>query len=137
MRAFLITSIPLVLCVAMTLVSGCGSPGAAQLVNKTAAQVPILMYHHIAVPPDPRDIRASRLAVPPVQLEEQLAYFQRAGYTTISLDDLAAALRDRAALPDKPVILTFDDGYVDFYTNAYPLLERYNAKATTSWPHRR
>ncbi len=130
MRAFLITSITLVLCVAMTLVSGCGSPGAAQLVNKTAAQVPILMYHHIAVPPDPRDIRASRLAVPPVQLEEQLAYFQRAGYTTISLDDLAAALRDRAALPDKPVILTFDDGYVDFYTNAYPLLERYNAKAT-------
>jgi peptidoglycan/xylan/chitin deacetylase (PgdA/CDA1 family) len=129
-RAFLFTSITLVLCVAMILASGCGSPGAAQPVNKTSAQVPILMYHHIAVPPDPKDIRASRLAVPPVQLEEQLAYFQRAGYTTITIDDLAAALRDGAALPDKPVILTFDDGYVDFYTNAYRLLKRYKAKAT-------
>ena len=130
MRAFLFTSITLVLCVAMTLVSGCGSPGAAEPVNKTTAHVPILMYHHAAPPADPRNERESRLAVPPAQLEDELAYFQRAGYTTITLDDLEAALREGVALPDKPVILTFDDGYVDFYTNAYPLLKRYNAKAT-------
>jgi peptidoglycan/xylan/chitin deacetylase (PgdA/CDA1 family) len=116
--------------IAMGLLAGCGGSSAAQPVNKTAAQVPILMYHHIAAPPDSHNERESRLAVPPAQLEEELAYFQRAGYTTITLDELTAALSDGAALPDKPVILTFDDGYIDFYTNAYPLLKRYNDKAT-------
>ncbi|MFL5803106.1 MAG: polysaccharide deacetylase family protein [Roseiflexaceae bacterium] len=114
----------------LALVAGCGGTPAAQPVNKTAAQVPILMYHHIAVPANPKDVRNSRLAVPPGQLDEQLAYLQRAGYTTITLDDLTAALERGAALPAKPVILTFDDGYEDFYSSAYPLLQRYSDKAT-------
>jgi peptidoglycan/xylan/chitin deacetylase (PgdA/CDA1 family) len=114
---------------AMVLAAGCGAP-AAQPVNKTAAHVPILMYHHIAVAGVPTDSRASRLDVPPDDLDAQLAYLQRAGYTTITLDDLAAALEQGAALPAKPVILTFDDGYQDFYSSAYPLLQHYSDRAT-------
>jgi peptidoglycan/xylan/chitin deacetylase (PgdA/CDA1 family) len=68
--------------------------------------------------------------VPPRQFAAQLAYLKRAGYTTITLDDLVAALRDQARLPAKPVILTFDDGYEDFYANAYPLLQGFHDKAT-------
>jgi peptidoglycan/xylan/chitin deacetylase (PgdA/CDA1 family) len=93
--------------------------------------VPILMYHYISVNPlAPGDIVRTRLSVPPAQFAQQLAYLHRAGYTTITLDDLVAALHLRTVLPHKPVILTFDDGYADFFTNAYPLLQRYKDKAT-------
>lgn len=94
-------------------------------------RVPILMYHHISDNSRwPNDARKQRLTVQPEQFAEQLDYLQRTGYTTITLDDLVAALHAKASLPDKPVILTFDDGYQDFYTTAYPLLKRYGAKAT-------
>ena len=93
--------------------------------------VPILMYHHISDNSRwPDDDRKKRLTVLPEQFAEQLEYLQRTGYTTITLDDLVAALDTGAPLPNKPVILTFDDGYQDFYINAYPLLQRYSAKAT-------
>lgn len=98
-------------------------------VNKTAARVPILMYHHIA-PQTARDERSKQLVVPPPDFEAQLAYFQRSGYSSITLDAIAAALDHGAPLPARPLILTFDDGYDDFYTNAYPLLQRYQIKAT-------
>ena len=97
----------------------------------TPLRVPILMYHYISANPKwPDDLLRTRLSVPPKQFAAQLDYLQRAGYTTITLDDLTAALRDGAPLPGKPLILTFDDGYEDFYTNAYPLLQQYNDKAT-------
>lgn len=89
------------------------------------------MYHHISDNSRwPDDERMKRLTVEPSQFSQQLDYLKREGYTTITLDDLLAALRDGARLPDRPVVLTFDDGYKDFYANAYPLLERYGAKAT-------
>ena len=110
--------------------AACGLSSPVTSVNKTSVQTPILMYHHIAAPPDPHNQRESSLDVPPAQFEAELAYFQSAGYTTITLDELTAALHDGAALPSKPLILTFDDGYIDFYTTAFPLLKRYNAKAT-------
>ena len=118
------------LLVAIGALAACGFSSPVTSVNKTSAQTPILMYHHIAAPPDPRNQRESDLDVAPVQFETELAYFQRAGYTTITLDELTAALSNQAALPAQPLILTFDDGYIDFYTAAFPLLKRYNAKAT-------
>ena len=87
--------------------------------------VPILMYHYISVNPHaPGDPLRTRLSVPPAQFAQQLAYLHRAQYTTITLDNLVDALEMRTSLPPKPVILTFDDGYADFFTNAYPLLRR-------------
>ena len=116
--------------IAVSLMAGCGGSGAVQPAP-SSVRVPILMYHHISDNSRwPDDTRKKRLAVQPEQFAEQLDYLRRAGYTTISLDDLVAALRTGASLPDKPVILTFDDGYKDFYATAYPLLQRYSAKAT-------
>lgn len=108
------------------------SPEAtAQAGQVAVARVPILMYHHIADDSRwPNDARKQRLAVQPEQFAEQLDYLQQAGYTTITLDDLVSALYHTAPLPAKPVILTFDDGYQDFYSTAYPLLKRYSDKAT-------
>jgi peptidoglycan/xylan/chitin deacetylase (PgdA/CDA1 family) len=89
------------------------------------------MYHHIGGDgPPPDDERARRYSVPRARFAEQLDYLGRAGYTYVTLDDLAAALNGGSPLPPKPVILTFDDGYDDFYSLAFPLLQEHNAKAT-------
>ncbi|HJZ46136.1 MAG TPA: polysaccharide deacetylase family protein, partial [Roseiflexaceae bacterium] len=94
-------------------------------------RVPILMYHYISFNPRaPADPLRTRLSVPPPQFAQQLAYLHQANYITITLDDLVDALHGRTILPPKPVILTFDDGYADFFTNAFPLLRRYGDKAT-------
>src|SRR5262245_44156313 len=105
--------------------------GSTSVFFTPSLRVPILMYHYISRNPKaPDDPLRTRLSVPPAQFAQQLAYLRRAGYTTITLDDLVDALYMRVSLPSKPVILTFDDGYQDFFTNAYPLLRRYGDKAT-------
>lgn len=83
--------------------------------------VPILMYH--AVSDDCWGIPA--LFVSPKKLEEQLQYLQENGYTTVTFEDF-----DRLGQIEKPVMLTFDDGYSDNYTELFPILQKYQAKAT-------
>ena len=89
-------------------------------------QVPILMYHYISAPPAGADIYRRDLSVTPALFESHLKYLTDAGYHAITLDDLLYALAQGRELPAKPVILTFDDGYEDNYTNAFPLLQKYN-----------
>ncbi len=84
-------------------------------------KVPILMYH--AVSDDCWGY--SDLFVSPSRLEEQLAWMTENGYDAIWMEDLCH-LEDY----DKPVVLTFDDGYDDNYTELFPLLQKYNVKAT-------
>ena len=83
--------------------------------------VPVFMYH--AVDNDLWGI--SELFVKPERMEEQLKYLSENGYDTIFFEDLY-----NIDQYDKPVILTFDDGYLDNYTNLFPLLQKYNCKAT-------
>lgn len=83
--------------------------------------VPVFMYHAVS-----DDIWGySELFVSPDSMEQQLQYLTENGYETIWFSDLAH-IEDY----EKPVILTFDDGYDDNYTELYPLLEKYQAKAT-------
>ena len=89
-------------------------------------QVPILMYHYVSVPPADADIYRRDLSVTPARFESHLKYLADAGYHVITLDDLLYALAQGRELPAKPVILTFDDGYEDNYTNAFPLLQKYD-----------
>lgn len=89
-------------------------------------QVPILMYHYISAPPAGADIYRRDLSVTPALFESHLKYLTDAGYHVITLDDLLYALAQGRELPAKPVILTVDDGYEDNYTNAFPLLQKYN-----------
>ena len=95
------------------------------------AQVPILMYHYIRVNPDPNDLVGVNLSVDPAVFAEQMQFLVDHGFQTITFDDLVAALRYGVGLPPKPVILTFDDGYADFYTAAFPVLQRLGLKATS------
>lgn len=90
-------------------------------------RVPILMYHEIA---DPTETR-SRFAVSPTAFAAQLAYLRDAGFRTITAGAMSAILAGHAdGLPDRAVVVTFDDGYADFYTRALPVLEQYGFTAT-------
>jgi peptidoglycan/xylan/chitin deacetylase (PgdA/CDA1 family) len=94
------------------------------------ADVPILMYHYISAPPPDADIYRLDLSVTPQNFEAQLAWLRSQGYTTITLGDLVYHLTLGRPLPDKPVVLTFDDGYRDNYENAFPLLKKYGCVGT-------
>ncbi len=95
-----------------------------------SARVPILMYHYISEPPPGADRYRIDLSVTPQDFERQLRYLATNGYTTISLYDLYAHLSLGRALPPKPIVLTFDDGYRDHYEHAFPLLQKYGMRAT-------
>lgn len=88
------------------------------------ADVPVLLYHHIA--PEGND----GTVITPALFEEQIAALAEAGYTAVFPDDLAAYVNQGRALPDKPVVITFDDGYLSNYEYAWPILQKYSMKAT-------
>jgi peptidoglycan/xylan/chitin deacetylase (PgdA/CDA1 family) len=90
------------------------------------ARVPILMYHYISEPPADADIYRKDLSVSPARFESHLSLLKERGYHVVTLDDLLGFLANGTPLPEKPVILTFDDGYTDNYTYAYPLLRKYD-----------
>ena len=93
-------------------------------------RVPILNYHYVSVAPEDADAVRRDLSVSPAEFEAQLRYLREAGFTSISLHDLMLHLATGRALPDKPVILTFDDGYIDNYQFAFPLLIEHGYEGT-------
>lgn len=97
-------------------------------------RVPILMYHYIGNNPNSADKERYVLSVPPDKFAEQMKYLSQNGYHTISLDTLYAALKKQVSLPPKPVILSFDDGYEDFFYNAFPILLQYRIRAVSFIP---
>lgn len=92
-------------------------------------QVPILMYHHVMDADAAKKIGSSGLNVPPDIFREQMDYLVSKGYSNISLDQLPSMIKDNT-LPARPIVLTFDDGYNDFYDNVYPVLKEKIMKAT-------
>lgn len=87
-------------------------------------RVPILMYHSVS----DSDTNNS-LLVPVSQFEEQVKWLKESGFTPMLLEDVVQAF-ETGKVPQKPVAITFDDGYSDNYTDAYRILKQYNMKAT-------
>ncbi|HXM55082.1 MAG TPA: polysaccharide deacetylase family protein [Candidatus Dormibacteraeota bacterium] len=111
-------------------------PVGPQAVNvvpagRAAVRVPILMYHYIRVNPDPNDHLGFDLSVTPDDFARQMDWLAANGYHPIDFDDLRGYLLGRAGLPDRPVVLTFDDGYRDLYTTAFPILRAHRFKAVS------
>jgi len=90
--------------------------------GQSDVRVPILMYHYIRINPDPRDGLGYRLSVTPADFAAQMDWLAANGYHTVTMRDLVQYLSGVRGLPSKPVVLTFDDGYADFYTAALPIL---------------
>ncbi|MEB3292307.1 MAG: polysaccharide deacetylase family protein [Synechococcales bacterium] len=91
-----------------------------------AARVPVSMYHDIL--PEKQVF----FDVTPEEFEAHLRLMQEQGVTPISMDQLMQHLRSGIPLPEKPILLTFDDGYEGHYTHVYPLLKKYNYPAVFS-----
>jgi peptidoglycan/xylan/chitin deacetylase (PgdA/CDA1 family) len=94
-------------------------------------RVPVFMYHHIRdfLPKDTP--RQKQFIVTPASLDAQIAELVARGYEGITPDELLLAITSSTyTLPPKPVLLTFDDGFRDQYTNAFPILRRYGMRAT-------
>ena len=83
------------------------------------AQVPILMYHHL-----------SEDTVSGERLDEHMAALKGAGYSSVTMADLRAYVEQGTELPDRPVVITFDDGYTSNLEIGLPILEKYGMKAT-------
>jgi len=90
-----------------------------------AVDMPILVYHHV-VPGHPDSV----LFVTPESFEQHLGYLNDNGYRGVSFDDLADCLEFGVPLPDRPVIITFDDGWENQFQYAFPLLQKYGFGAT-------
>jgi peptidoglycan/xylan/chitin deacetylase (PgdA/CDA1 family) len=93
-------------------------------------KVPILMYHYISEPPSGADKYRVDLSVAPDDFAAQMAYLTENGFETVDLYDLSLAITGKRELPEKPVIITLDDGYVDNYQNAFSILQEYGLDAT-------
>ena len=87
---------------------------------------PVLEYHTITDTPEED---SERYNVTPAEFNSQLDYLKENGYNTITMRDFIEAKNGRFTMPDNPIILTFDDGYEDNYTNMLPILEAHNMKA--------
>jgi peptidoglycan/xylan/chitin deacetylase (PgdA/CDA1 family) len=91
--------------------------------------IPILEYHYIRVNPNPSDRLGFNLSVTPSDFSAQLDWLVAHGYHAVTAADVAGYFRAGQTLPAKSVVLTFDDGYEDFYTAAWPALEAHSFTA--------
>jgi peptidoglycan/xylan/chitin deacetylase (PgdA/CDA1 family) len=98
--------------------------------SRRASAVPVLMYHHVSTSP-------GMITVSPEHFAEQMAHLAQAGYRTLGAAQLAAYLAGED-MPEKSLVITFDDGYLDNWVHAHPVLELHGFTAlcflVSSWP---
>jgi len=87
----------------------------------------VLMYHHILN--DRHVVRKHWNCVHVDRFRQHLEWIERCGFTTITFEDYRLALNGELPLPKKPIVLTFDDGYLNIYNYAYPILQEFGMKA--------
>ena len=97
---------------------------AASLAYAYRGGIPVLNYHQI----NSKDHNS--LTVSTEQFAAQMDYLAENGYHTITPDEMADALENGTELPDNPILITFDDGYLDNYKNAFPILKQHDMTAT-------
>lgn len=88
------------------------------------AGIPILMYHSVKYE------KGNPVRISEDRFREQMKYLKDNGYITLTLDEAYSFFINNTPVPKKSVVITFDDGYVDNYTSAYPILKEYGFKAT-------
>lgn len=92
------------------------------------------MYHHVTDEATAKAGSYASLNVTPEFFEKQMSYLETRGYHSVSMQDLINFFDNNTPLSSKPVLVTFDDGYEDFYTHAAPILQSHNIKATIFIP---
>lgn len=90
--------------------------------------VPILYYHSVL--PDAEVATPNEVTISPEKLREELMLVKELGYTTLTMSEFTAYINDNQPIPEKSILITFDDGYTDNYAHAFPILKELNMKAT-------
>ena len=96
--------------------------------NLSDVTLPIIMYHHILKEKG----KLGKFVISPDEFEEDLKYLKKEGYETITADALMRYTEENEPLPEKPIMLTFDDGYLSYAEYALPLLKKYDFCAVVS-----
>jgi len=91
-------------------------------------RVPVLLYHHVRPQAEAVLRKQSSLNVDPGFFDLQMKYLTEHGYNTISADVLINALKTHSSVPTKSILITVDDGYRDFFTNAFSIIQKYGIK---------
>lgn len=112
-----------IFCLALALVLACPAAAGAE-----GVPLPVIMYHHIS-----RDgARAGDYVVTPELLEGDLRWLSERGYSAVGAQELLDYCAGRGGLPEKPVLITFDDGQLSVLEYALPLLEKYDMRAVAA-----
>src|ERR1700674_980205 len=99
-------------------------------VGRRNITLPILMYHYIRTPPSPpTDLLGYNLSISPADFATQMDSLSRNGFHPVDFNDVRAYFAGTRPLPTKPIVITFDDGYADLYTAAFPILSAHDFKA--------
>lgn len=101
----------------------------AALIEVKKAKIPILMFHNVGEWNGYESALVKRFKIPPENLEQQLA-FVAANYQVISMQEVYDYLTNGISIPEKSIVLTFDDGWRGVYTSAFPILKRYGLPFT-------
>lgn len=94
--------------------------------KKQVISVPIIMYHQV------KNSHLGKDVISPYEFENDLKYLTENNYNTITMNDLINYVYNGDPLPDNPIVLSFDDGYLSTYKNVFPLLKKYNMKIVLS-----
>lgn len=97
-------------------------------------RIPILMYHSISDYVSKGIHPYFEVCTSPMVFDRQMRFLYENGYAAISLEDVTGVLSNGNVLPPKPVCITFDDGFRDFLTDAFPVLTKYHFSATVFLP---
>lgn len=92
--------------------------------NSDPDGVPVLNYGRV------NDVDVNEFTLTVEQFDAQMKYLVDEGYNVISPNELLDAWDGKGNLPEKPLVITFDDGHIDAYKNVFPILQKYNLKAT-------
>ena len=96
--------------------------------NKDSTPLLIVMYHNVLKDTS----KCGKYTVTPQLFEQDVQYLINNGYSFLGCNDIIDAVYNHSQLPEKPVIITFDDGYYNNYTYIYPILQKYKIKAVIS-----
>ena len=96
--------------------------------------IPVLMYHHV------NPLKGDMVTVTPEVFDGQMRHLNKSGYRTLTIDELVSCIAGDTALKQKAAVITFDDGWLDNYLFAWPILEKYSINAAifvvTDWVER-
>ncbi len=97
-------------------------------IGQQSIRLPVIMYHQVST----HSNNLGRYVISKSQLENDLKYIKENGFTAVDVADLIAYVSGDGKLPEKPIMLTFDDGYETGYTMLYPLMKQYGMCAVIS-----